>query len=122
MNKYRKHHKLIAWQKAVDLVSDIYLETKKFPKHETYVLNMQMRRAVISVPSNIAEGAARNSDREFINYLSIARGSLSELETQVIISKRLGYLHDNYDLLKKINDVYGLLNGLINSIKNRIKQ
>ena len=120
MKNLRKHHNLIAWQRAIELVNDIYLETNNFPKREMYVLSMQMRRSVISIPSNIAEGAARNSDREFVNFLSIARGSLSELETQVIISKNLGYLRDNSNLLNKISDVYGLINGLMNSIKRRI--
>ena len=115
----RKHHNLKSWQRAIDLVNDIYLETKNFPKQELYVLNAQMRRAVISIPSNIAEGAARNSDREFIQYLTIARGSLSELETQVLISKKLGYLQDETHLIKKIDDIFGLINGLINSIKQR---
>lgn len=115
----RSHHNLKTWQKAIDLVIDIYVETSKFPKHELYVLNSQMRRAAISIPSNIAEGVARSSNRELLNYLSIARGSLSELETQVIISEKLGYLENDTHLLKKINDVYGLINGLINSVRKR---
>ena len=115
----RKHHDLITWQKAIEIVKDIYTETSRFPKDEKYVLTAQMRRSAISIPSNIAEGAARTSDREFLNYLSIARGSLSELETQIIISKKLGYIQNDTCLLEKINDVYGLINGLINSVKQR---
>jgi four helix bundle protein len=64
----RKHHALKTWQKAIELVNDIYLETRNYPKHELSILTAQMRRAGISIPSNIAEGAARNSDREFINF------------------------------------------------------
>ena len=95
----RKHHNLETWKKAIELVTAVYETTNKFPKNEIYVMSAQMRRAAISIPSNIAEGAARRSSREFLNYLSIARGSLSELETQVIISKQLNYLQDESQLL-----------------------
>lgn len=91
MNK-RSHHQLKAWQKAIELVSYIYAITKQFPRQEIYALTDQMRQSAVSVPSNIAEGAARTTTGEFLNFLSIARGSLSELETQAIISQRLGYL------------------------------
>ena len=80
-----------------------------------------MRRAAVSIPSNIAEGAARASKREFLNYLSIARGSLSELETQILISKELGYIQDEKFLIKEIDDIFGLINGLIVSIKHTLK-
>ena len=117
----RKHHNLKAWKKSVQLVKEIYKITSKFPKEEIYVISAQMRRAAISIPSNIAEGAARRSSREFLNYLSIARGSLSELETQVIISKELNYLQDESQLLNRISEVFGLLGGLINAVKNKIE-
>ena len=117
----RKHHNLKTWIKAIELVKEIYQITNKFPKEEIYVMSAQMRRAAISIPSNIAEGAARRSNRELLNYLSIARGSLSELETQVIISKKLNYLQDENNLLDKINEVFGLLGGLINAVKNKIE-
>lgn len=80
------------WQKAIQLVTDIYKMTKIFPKEETYALISQMHRAAVSIPSNIAEGHDRNSDKEFSNFLCIARGSLAELETQVIIAENLGYI------------------------------
>jgi len=118
---YRKHHNLKTWKKAIELVKEIYKITNEFPKEEIYVMSAQMRRAAISIPSNIAEGAARRSSREFLNYLSIARGSLSELETQVILSKELNYLEDESHLLNKINEVFGLLGGLINSVKKKSK-
>ena len=88
----RGHRDLLAWQEAISLVGIVYQCTANFPKEEVFGLTGQMRRAAVSVPSNIAEGAARNSKREFVQFLGFARGSLSELETQVIISQDLGFL------------------------------
>lgn len=79
----RKHHDLLVWQEALSLVKVIYRLTSQFPKEELYGLTTQMRRAAVSVPSNIAEGASRTGSKEFLKFLSIARGSLSELETQI---------------------------------------
>mgnify|MGYP001131901817 CR=1 FL=1 len=90
--KVRHYKDLIVWQKAMDLVLMIYQITKAFPREELYGLNNQMQRAAVSIPSNIAEGQARRTSAEFRNYLSIARGSLAELETQLIIAQRLNYL------------------------------
>jgi len=88
-----KHYKeLIVWQKAMDLVCLVYKITKSFPKEELYGLTTQIRRAAVSVPSNIAEGQARKTTAEFRNFLSIARGSMAELETQLIIAVRLNYM------------------------------
>ncbi len=86
----RKHYELKVWQESITLVKEIYQMTQFFPSQEMYGLTTQMRRAAISISSNIAEGAARNTDKEFINFLMIARGSLSELDTQILISKKLG--------------------------------
>jgi len=108
-------------EKEYDLVDSIYKVTKSFPKEELYSLTDQMRRAVISVPSNIAEGAARGSKNEFIQFLYISLGSLSELETQVIIANRLGYLTDPNDLLESIKVIRKLINGLIYSLKKKVK-
>jgi len=83
---------LIVWQKAMDLVEMIYNITKLFPKEERYALVDQLRRAAVSIPSNIAEGQWRGSSAEFKHFLSIARGSLAEVETQLLIAKRLNYL------------------------------
>lgn len=82
---------LIVWQKAMALTVEVYKLTRQFPKEELYVLTSQMRRAAVSIPSNIAEGHARQG-REFANYLSIARGSAAEMETQLLIAVQLGYL------------------------------
>jgi len=83
----RKHHKLLAWQESVSLVKQVYEISARYPKEELYGLTSQIRRAAISVPSNIAEGAARDSSTEFARFLIIARGALSELETQLLIAK-----------------------------------
>src|ERR1700740_3290596 len=118
-----KHYKdLIAWQKAMDLVSMLYDATEDFPKRETYSLTDQMRRAAVSVPSNIAEGQAHYSNREFLHFLRHSRGSLAELETQVIIVQRRNYLSEDQaaDLLKRADEVSRILSGLINSLKEKL--
>ena len=86
---------LIAWRKAMQLVTDIYDATRSFPRDELYGLTNQLRRAAVSVPSNIAEGQARFSSKEFHHFLSLARGSLVEIETHLMIAENLGYLPSN---------------------------
>lgn len=113
----RNHKDLNVWKKSIDLVDIIYKVTKSFPKEELYCLTSQIRRSAISVPSNIAEGAARSSKKEFIQFLYIALGSLSELETQIIIANRQGYLNNLNSLLENIKVIQKLINGLIYSIK-----
>ena len=100
--RMKTHKDLDIWGKGLDLVTDIYKLTKNFPKEEIYGLSSQMQRAAVSYPSNIAEGAARNSKPDYIRFIYIALSSLSELETQVIISKNLGYTSDNEKLLNEI--------------------
>jgi four helix bundle protein len=92
MSVVKRYSDLIAWQKAMDFVQEVYLMTKAFPKEELYGLTSQLRRSAVSVPSNIAEGHCRTGRREFVHHLSIALGSLGEVETQVLIAHRLGYL------------------------------
>lgn len=94
MNK-PNYQKIKAWEKSKDLSLGIYKATAKFPKSEEFGLSSQMRRAAVSVPSNIAEGYMRNSTKDFRRFLSIALGSLAELETQIIIAKELSYLDDH---------------------------
>ncbi len=115
----RRHHELQVWQEAIGLVEDVYRLTSVFPREELYGLASQMRRAAVSVPSNIAEGAARQSDREFLQFLIIARGSLSELDTQVLIAEKLGYVKNMEPIMQRINKVFGLLGGLIRTLKQR---
>lgn len=88
----KPHKRLDAWKVAIDLVSEVYRVTDSFPTREVYSLSSQIRRAAVSVASNIAEGAGRHTKKEFVNYLHMAQGSLSELDTQSEIAKRLGYL------------------------------
>src|SRR5574340_1576313 len=106
---------LVVWQKAMDLVTEIYRVTQKFPKHELFSLTSQLRRAAVSIPSNIAEGQGQLSKGDFRRFLGHARGSLSELETQIIISQNLGYLTDEdaTNLLNMVTEVGRILNGLI---------
>lgn len=115
----KPHKKLDVWKKAIDLVQKIYELTKIFPKNEDFSLTNQMRRAAISVPSNISEGAARQTKKEFIQFLHMAQGSLSELDTQMEIAIRLGYLKDDHfsEVLSLINDIDRMLTGLIKSLR-----
>ncbi len=102
----------------MNLAENIYTLTANFPQKEQYSIVSQIRRAVVSIPSNIAEGAARNSNKEFIQYLYIALGSASELETQMLLSKRLRFLKDE-NILLEIEDVRKMLLGLIRFLKNK---
>ncbi len=110
---------LRAWQSAMDLVVDIYQATRSFPAEERYGLSAQIRRASVSVASNIAEGKGRSFDKEVVHFLSNSRGSLFEVETQVTIATRLGYLAEpqSSELLAKTSEAGRLLNGLIKSLK-----
>ncbi len=101
------HRDLVAWQKAMSLVRDIYRHTENFPKHEVYGLASQLRRAAVSVSSNVAEGANRNSRGEFHQFVGTARGSLAEVETQVEIVRDINYISDPIaeDLLQRIAEL-----------------
>jgi four helix bundle protein len=109
---------LLVWQRAMDLVVEIYRLCQSFPAAERYGLISQMQRAAISVPSNIAEGQARKSSGAFQNHLSIAAGSLAELETQLILSQRLGFCAEPTCLLilSKTDEIGRMLTGLKNSL------
>lgn len=115
----RVHHRLEAWQEAMALAEEVYRLTYGFPKEEAYGLTSQMRRAAVSVPSNIAEGAARGSNKEFLHYLLIARGSLSELDTQLLLADRLSYLSEKESTMVQIEKVFALLGGLVKSVKSK---
>jgi len=110
---------LIVWQKAMDLVTEVYRLTDTFPRREVYSLTDQIRRAAVSVPSNIAEGQAHFSRAEFVHFLRHSSGSLAELETQLLIAQRLEYADQAKveALLKQVVEVGKILNGLINSLK-----
>ncbi|MUU77864.1 four helix bundle protein [Winogradskyella endarachnes] len=98
----KTHKDLDAWKRTMDLVEVVYKCTQGFPSNEIYGLTSQVRRASVSVPSNIAEGAGRKGDKEFIQYLYIALGSLVEVETQLLIAKRLHYIDDIHQISEKI--------------------
>lgn len=106
------HERLDAWRESMRLVRAIYELTQSFPKEELYGLTQQMRRAAVSIPSNIAEGAARDGKKEYSYFINIARGSLSELDTQVKIAQMLGYTKDISDLSELTIRVGKLLTGL----------
>lgn len=110
----RPHHRLEAWGKSVDLVTEVYKETERFPKEERYGLTSQIRRAAVSIPANIAEGAGRHSQKEFAYFLSNAQGSASELETELIIGHRLGYLDEATfsRLISELERIGRLITGL----------
>lgn len=114
----RNYRELIVWQKAMELVVAVYGVTKGFPQDEMYALTSQLRRAAVSVPSNIAEGQGRKSPSEFRRFLNIARGSLQETETQILIAEKLGYIDGNQQdgLLAQCTDVARLLNALSKSL------
>ena len=117
--RMKTHRDLKVWQDSILLVTEIYKLTKEFPSSENYGLTSQIQRSAVSIPSNIAEGAARNSTKEFAYYLSIALGSLAELETQLIIAKNIKYISDEqYTFIAdKFIEIRKMLNGLQNSLK-----
>lgn len=117
----KSYQELVVWQKAMDLVEAIYQATKDFPKEEMFGLTSQIRRAAVSIPSNIAEGQGRNSTKEFRHHLAIAYGSLQEVETQILIAARLGYLTkpDQEMLIQLTEEIGRLINGLSNALLQR---
>ncbi len=117
MGDYRQ---LLVWRKAMALAEPVYKSTESFPKHELYGLTSQLRRSAVSLPSNIAEGQGRGYDGQFRQFLGNAQGSLLELETQVVLSSRLGYVDSDREreILKMTAEVGRLLNGLRSSLRN----
>lgn len=117
----RNHKDLTVWKEAVELSVACYEVTKKFPQGEQFVLASQMRRTAIPIASNIAEGAARTSSKEFVQFLYISLGSASELDTQIEIAKRtgLGALSDLERLQSQVNAISRMLQGLIRSVKSK---
>ena len=109
-NSYRD---LIVWQKSLQLCKDVYLVTKNFPKEEIYGLTSQIRRCAVSIPSNIAEGKGRNSDKDFIRFLQIALGSIYELQTQLELAFELSYIDNINSLIDLSIEIEKMLNSLI---------
>jgi four helix bundle protein len=117
----KTYQQLVAWQRAIALVTDIYRVSSTFPREEIYGLTSQLRRAAVSVPSNIAEGQGRATTGEFVQFLCHARGSLYELETQILICNNLGYVtvEQQQYLMNSVAEVGRVLNGLITSLQKQ---
>jgi four helix bundle protein len=117
----KPHKRLDAWKESINLVILVYEITRKFPRNEIFGLISQLRRAVISIPGNIAENAARQTRREFVQFLYIARGSLSEVDTYIEIAQRLGYIEKGTIAMveRKMVDVDKIITGLIQSLKRK---
>ena len=111
------YRELIAWQKAMALVKDVYEVTKGFPDDERFGLVSQMRRCAVSIPSNIAEGQARNTTGEFKQFIGVARGSIAELTTQLLIAEQLGYLNAPQQIIDLAEEVGRILTGLSQSLR-----
>lgn len=118
----RTHKDLDVWKLSIEFVTEIYNLTKDFPKEEQFGLTNQIRRASVSIPSNIAEGAGRRSDKEFLQFLYISMGSIQEIDTQLLISLNLNYLtKSEYEiLLTKLDQISKMISGLIKFVKERL--
>lgn len=116
--KIKTHKDLDVWNRAMEFTEKAYKLTAEFPKEEQFGLISQIRRSAISIPSNIAEGAARNSDKEFIQFLYVAMGSLSEIETQLLLAKRLTFIKD-ITILDDLESIRKMLLGLIKFLKGK---
>ena len=113
MKEIKSYKDLLIWQKGIKIVILVYQLVKSFPKEEIYALTSQLKRASVSIPSNIAEGYGRNSDKSFSHFLDISRGSLFEIETQLIIAKELGFISDDFlyqEILSQIEEESKMIN------------
>lgn len=121
-NRIKSYKDLIVWQKAIELVTEIYSVSKTFPNEEKFGIVNQLNRAVVSIPANIAEGWGRESSKDYLQFLRISRGSLMEVETLILISKNLNYINEELFKLisNKIEEVGKILQGLIKSINEKI--
>ncbi len=119
MAEIKTHKDLDAWKESMVLAEELYRVTKDFPSDEKFGLASHLRRAAVSIPSNIAEGATRNSSKELIQFLYIALASSSEVETQLLLSDRLGYIFGGSKVMEQLSKVRKLLIGLIRSIKDK---
>lgn len=117
----KSYKELIVWQKSMKLAEKVYLLVKALPREETYALSDQIRRAAVSIPSNIAEGHARQSQKEFLQFLCIARGSRAELETQLLLAQRLGYFCAvPQDLLENTMDLLDEISRMLYTLTSRL--
>ncbi len=120
MSGVKSYKELLIWQKGIRIVVQVYKLTQSFPKEEIYALTSQLKRASVSIPSNIAEGFGRQTDKSFNHFLNISRGSLNEIETQLIIAKELGFIQDENllnDLLLTIEEESKMINAFAKNLK-----
>lgn len=120
MGEIKSYKDLIVWQKSIAMVSLVYESTKFFPTEERFGLTSQIRRSAVSVPSNIAEGWGRNSTKNYIQFLKISKGSLFELETQILISKNLEFITQSANIDKLITEIGKMLNTLITKLETKL--
>ncbi len=120
MGNIKSYKDLLIWQKGIEITEKVYLITNHFPNEELFSLTNQMKRASVSIPSNIAEGFGRNSTKSYLNFLKISRGSLYELETQLIIAEKLNYISDS-DLFQTIYNLIAEEGKIINSYMNKLE-
>ncbi|MFY8065513.1 MAG: four helix bundle protein [Flavobacterium sp.] len=121
MKEIKSYKDLLIWQKGIKIVILVYQLVKSFPKEEIYALTSQLKRASVSIPSNIAEGYGRNSDKSFSHFLDISRGSLFEIETQLIIAKELGFISDDFlyqEILSQIEEESKMINSFSKTLKD----
>lgn len=119
----RPHEQLDVWKKSVDFSVEVYRATESFPKDERFGLISQIRRAAVSIAANIAEGAGRRSDKEFLNFLSMSQGSASEVETELLIAHKLGYLTDAdfQSLMQRMDEIGRMITGLCSHIRGKAR-
>lgn len=118
MSEIKTYKDLIVWQKSIALVSDVYKLVRSFPDDEKYGLSSQIKRSSVSVPSNIAEGYGRSSRKNYIQFLRISRGSLFELETQILIGKKLNFINNSEEIDNTITEISKMLNSLISKLES----
>ena len=121
MKEIKSYKDLLIWQKGIKIVILVYQLVKSFPKEEIYALTSQLKRASVSISSNIAEGYGRNSDKSFSHFLDISRGSLFEIETQLIIAKELGFISDDFlyqEILSQIEEESKMINSFSKTLKD----
>jgi four helix bundle protein len=116
------HRDLVVWQKGMTLAANVYQLTSRFPQSEVFGLAAQMRRAAVSIVSNIAEGAGRRTTKDFIAFMHIARGSLAELETQILLAQRIGLAVSTSDWIDRINEMGKLINGMVRSLQRKVNE
>lgn len=122
MSEIRSYKDLLIWQKGIKIVLIVYQLVKTFPQNELFALSSQLKRASVSIPSNIAEGYGRNSDKSFNHFLNISRGSLYEIETQLFIAKELGFISDEIlygEILIQLEEESKMINAFCKSLKSK---